>query len=83
MLGLQVDAPADGVIKLVASSDCLLQDLDGLGVSVTRAKSELATWSRRSEQTLSTNLLEHIELVGAGCHNVLEDVLEHGPALSM
>ena len=32
VLGLQVDAPADGVIKLVTGGDCLLQDLDGLGV---------------------------------------------------
>ena len=32
VLGLQVDAPADGVIKLVASSDGLLQDFDGLGI---------------------------------------------------
>ena len=30
------------------------------------------------EQTLVHKLVEHIELVGAGGHNVLEDVLEHG-----
>ena len=30
------------------------------------------------KQTLVHKLVEHIELVGAGCHDVLEDILEHG-----
>ena len=32
VLGLQVDAPAHGIVKLVAGGDGLLQDFDGLGI---------------------------------------------------
>ena len=77
VLGLQVDAPADGVIKLVASSDCLLQDLDGFGVG-NAGKVGVGDMVQALEQTLVHKLVEHIELVGAGGHNVLKDVLEHG-----
>ena len=36
VLGLEVDAPADGVVELVAIGDGLLEDLDGLGVGDAR-----------------------------------------------
>ena len=77
VLGLQVDAPADGVIKLVASSDCLLQDFDGLGVG-NAGKVGVCHVVQALDQALVHKLVEHVELVGAGGHNVLKDVLEHG-----
>ena len=77
VLGLQVDAPAHGVVELVAVGDCLLQDLDGLGVG-NAGKVGVGDMVQALEQTLVHKLVEHIELVGAGGHNVLKDVLEHG-----
>ena len=77
VLGLQVDAPAHGIVKLVTGGDGLLQDFDGLGIG-DAGKVGVCHVVQTLEQTLVHKLVEHIELVGAGGHNVLKDVLEHG-----
>ncbi len=76
VLGLQVDAPAHGVIELVAGGDGVLEDLHGLGVGDAR---EVGAGHMREalDETLVHELVEHGELVGAAVHDVADDVLQH------
>ena len=61
----------------MAGGDSLFQDLDGLGVG-DAGKVGIRHVVQALDETLVHKLVEHVELVGAGCHDVLEDVLEHG-----
>ena len=70
MLGLQVNAPADRIVKLVTGGDGLLQDLDGLGVG-DAGKVGVGHVVQALDQALVHKLVEHVELVGASGHNVL------------
>ena len=76
MLGLQVDAPAHGVVERVACGDGLLQDLDGLGVGHA-GEVGVRHVSQALDKALVHELVEHGELVGAAVHNVANNVLEH------
>ena len=76
VLGLEVDAPLDGVLELGAGGLGVLQDLDGVGVGDAR---EVGAGDvlEALEQALVDELVEHLELVGAAVHDVANDVLEH------
>ena len=82
VLGLQVDAPADGVIKLVTGGDGLLQDLDGLGVG-NAGKVGVGDMVRRSSRPLSTNLLSILSSSGQVAITSLRTYLSMASALSM
>ena len=57
VLGLQVDAPAHGIVKLVTGGDGLLQDFDGLGIG-DAGEVGVGDMVQALEQTLVHKLVE-------------------------
>lgn len=76
VLGLEVDAPLDRVLELVAVCLGVRQDLDGVRVGDAR---EVACGDvlQALLQALVHELVEHVELIRAVLHHVVDDVLEH------
>lgn len=76
VLGLEVDAPLDRVLELVAGRLGVRQDLDGVRVGDAR---EVACGDvlQALLQALVHELVEHVELIRAVLHHVVDDVLEH------
>ena len=73
MLGLEVDAPGDRVVKLIAA---LLEQADRLGVGHS-AEVVVHKVLQSLEQRVVEELVEEGKLLLAGCHDVADDVLDH------
>ena len=76
VLGLQVDAPAHGILEVGARGLGILEDPDRLAVGDAR---EIARRHvpQALEQALVHKAVEKGQLVGAGVHHVTDNVLEH------
>ncbi len=73
MLGLQVAAPGDGVVKLVAG---LFQDVNGFGVG-DAAEVRVCHMVQPVDQTLVHEGVEEIHLVRALFHDEADDIFNH------
>ena len=76
MLGLEVDAPAHGVVERVAGGDGVLEDLHGLGVG-DAGEVGIGHVREARDEALVHELVEHGELIGAAAHDVADNVFEH------
>ena len=76
VLSLKVNAPLDGILKLLTSLYCLLQNLNGLRIRNTR---ELGSSNvvKALKQTLIHKLVKHLKLIWAVLKNIRNNVAEH------
>lgn len=74
MLGLKIDAPADGIVELVV---VLFENFHRLGVGHT-AEIGASHKVEALKQTLVNKAVEKLHFVGAGLKNVIYNVLYHG-----
>ena len=73
MLGLEVDAPLDGVVELVAA---LLENVDGLGVAHA-AEVVGDDVVQTLKQSLVDKGVEELHLLRAALHRAVDDVFHH------
>ena len=74
VLGLQVAAPVDGVLKLVV---VLFQQGDGVGVG-DAAKFVVQDVVQPVKQSLVNEFVEEVHFLGSVLQNVGDDILDHG-----
>ena len=77
MLGLEVDAPAYGVLELVALLHGILEDLDCVGVAHA-GKVGAGNMLETVFEALVDEAVEHVELIRALVHDRTDHELEHG-----